>query len=367
MQNMILCVGAGTPAADLKTDQWISNQLRRCLELSNDNTMSPPSEDEDASSIESDELNSEDESSQEASIIPGRKRSSNQNSIDDSSEIMYNENASDDSQSQSEDQSVLYVELDSNSVYPSASSTSESRRDGQSSSFRTSMSHTGCINTAAWLDCPWRLSTQLFSNSSNFSPKVKESLECPTQIITSGDDTMINFWDCSRAMGSDSPVPCRSTRCPFAYSATIPENSVQCEQWKRKYSSAHKAPGHVECLASLRTGHRGNVFHVTPLHRVPGQVLTCAADGLVNLCSLETESVSTVLALNAMCFSVQMLDLNVGLVCGESGLHRFDLRVPQVSQPSNSLLKKKETCKACAVYSTANAESSSYVFGKTSF
>jgi len=77
---------------------------------------------------------------------------------------------------------------------------------------------------------------------------------------------------------------------------------------------------------------------------------------------LETEEILTVLALNAMCFSLQMLDSNIGLVCGENGLHRFDLRVPRVSQPSNSLLKSGETCKACAIYSAANAESSSYIF-----
>jgi hypothetical protein len=79
---------------------------------------------------------------------------------------------------------------------------------------------------------------------------------------------------------------------------------------------------------------------------------------------LEIDTISTVLALDGMCFSHQMLDSNIGLLCGEDGLRRFDLRVPRSSQPNSSLLGDREICKACAVYSAAEAESSSYVFGK---
>ena len=117
----------------------------------------------------------------------------------------------------------------------------------------------------------------------------------------------------------------------------------------------------------MRTGHRGNVFHATPLFDKPGNVLTCAADGLLNLCNIETEAISIILAsegsLKGMCFSHHMLDQNTGLICSESGLRRFDLRVPRLSQSSDPLLGD-DMCKSCAIYSALDAESSAYVFGK---
>ena len=366
---MILCIGPGTIASKLKMK--IPNENHS----TNDSSQGEDNATEECE--ETDDLNSCHEDRQETDFQARRKRMQHRNSIDDDNETIDNDNANHAIHNEEEDASVGH---DSFSI---DSTSSDSRISNLSSHYKTSISHSGCINTAAWLDCPWRLSTaqtedtflncfvQSSSHSSNpmavedthtdniDSFKVHPSVECPTQIVTSGDDMMIKVWDCSRAMGSDSPVPCPTTRCPFAYSAVDKQTVIS-----REYDDIHKAPGHVKCLASMRTGHRGNVFHVTPLHRQPGQVLTCAADGHLNLCNLEIDTISTVLALDGMCFSHQMLDSNIGLLCGEDGLRRFDLRVPRSSQPNSSLLGDREICKACAVYSAAEAESSSYVFGK---
>jgi hypothetical protein len=134
--------------------------------------------------------------------------------------------------------------------------------------------------------------------------------------------------------------------------------------WRRETDNTSMIPGLVKFLGSMRTGHRGNVFHANPLVYKPGRVMTCAADGKLNVCDIVHDKISTILSLDGMLFSHLMLDENTGLVCGESGLHRFDLRVPRSSQPSVSLLEEGETCKSCAVYSAAEAETSAYVFGK---
>ena len=89
----------------------------------------------------------------------------------------------------------------------------------------------------------------------------------------------------------------------------------------------------------------------------------------LNLCNIETEEISTILSMEEslpqMCFSHHMLDENTGLLCSESGLYRFDIRVPRSSQSSEPLLGH-DLCKSCAVYSATEAESSAYVFGEIS-
>jgi hypothetical protein len=63
---------------------------------------------------------------------------------------------------------------------------------------RTLMGHSGCINTASWLDCRWRISTATPSSlhSSNDHCNgiyVLPSSECPTQLLTSGNNVLVKF------------------------------------------------------------------------------------------------------------------------------------------------------------------------------
>ena len=272
-----------------------------------------------------------------------------------------------------------------------------------------SMRHGGCINTAAWLDCGWRLS---FSSSGAFSSHAEAivSDECPTQLITSGDDHLVKFWDVRHAMGTTSPLPggyCTLT--PFS-SPTLTGSWEETKQsWEAHYArynatsenlscrlGHHNYSGSVIPLATLHTGHRGNVFHVTPVRGRPGKVATCGADGFLRLIDLEESggangdaSCSSVivspeydddlggllpagmLSLRpGMCFSHHFLNHNTGLLCSERGLRRFDLRLPPREQPTESILGGPfRGCKACAVWSSASANSleegdSAYVFGK---
>jgi len=141
----------------------------------------------------------------------------------------------------------------------------------------------------------------------------------------------------------------------------------------------------------LTTGHRGNVFHVTPVPFSPGKVATCAADGFLRLTDVEIHSTPSsplvnraransttssssntggdssaviispeyssddggsqygILSSEKMCFSHTFLNANEGLVCSERGLLHFDLRLPARSQKRGSLIEElKKTCKACA-------------------
>eukprot|EP00978_Attheya_sp_CCMP212_P026815 scaffold88888_cov55-Attheya_sp.AAC.5 len=278
-----------------------------------------------------------------------------------------------------------------------------------------SMRHGGCINTAAWLDCPWRLSlASAASNhygggmvsssfSSNHATMMQDdnddsyvstpvySDDCPTQLVTSGDDTVVKFWDAREAMGSTSPLHGgRSTLCPF--SGPIGETSDMASnthEWEQRAKQGYVLPGMVTPLATLHTGHRGNVFHVTPIASQPGKVLTSGADGYVRLSDVQHQSISSSSSQNSstvvmspefnpedpslnqysqslrslfasrrgsMCFSHHFIDQHAGLVCSERGLRRFDLRLPPREQMYTSLLIDKESvCKSCAVWSVSSS------------
>ena len=153
-------------------------------------------------------------------------------------------------------------------------------------------------------------------------------------------------------------------------------------------SASKKVAGSVIHLASISTGHRGNVFHVSPVNSQPGKVLTSAADGFLRLADLQAERSSVIvnpdtgdddsmnipmLFSSGMAFSHRFLSANTGLICSERGLHRFDLRLSPREQSSRSLLNEEDsswrslTCKACAVWTPFGSPSvgdvdSSYVF-----
>jgi len=247
---------------------------------------------------------------------------------------------------------------------------------GRQQPLRPTIRHGGCINTARWLDCPWRISLA-GSNGSNVptSMNVVESWESTTQLVTSGDDRQVKFWDVRDAMGSANPLPGGwNSLCPFASTKRPNATSIR-SSWLSHYSDCDdyepKIAGCVSLLASMSTGHRLNVFDVKPVHAQQGKVLTCAADGYLRLCDLESERSTVVVdpvseendpmmslfLSSRMAFSHHMVTANAGLLCSERGLHRFDLRLPPREQHSRSLLQPAESCKACAVWSPFGAPS----------
>ena len=198
-------------------------------------------------------------------------------------------------------------------------------------------------------------------------------------------------------MGSTSPLPGGSaTSTPFS-SPQMPlrASSELVSTWKASSANigSHNrryVPGIVHPLVTLPTGHRGNVFHVTPVPHNIGKVATCAADGYLRLLDVEVHSTSSSAAAvghrnrsnstassssnnntsaiiispeystengeepvfrfhnSFMCFSHHFLSSNVGLVCSERGLLHFDLRLPARSQKRGSLVPElSRTCKSC--------------------
>lgn len=230
-----------------------------------------------------------------------------------------------------------------------------------------SIRHGGCINTACWMTCPWQLSSGK-GHSSNSAPFSVAQHECPTQLITSGDDRLVKIWDVKDAMGMTSPLEGGwDTYTPFA-NTPKPDAHAARKSWKAYHRErlSEAMPGSVVHLATLVTGHRGNVFHVTPVKHLPGKVLTCGADGTLRLSDMETETSTIVTNLgershfifnSTMAFSHVSLTENTGLLCSEEGLHRFDLRLPPREQDRRSLLSgvgepfTRDYCKSCAVWS----------------
>ena len=284
-------------------------------------------------------------------------------------------------------------------------SLSASRRNtNQPRAMKTSIRHQGCINTATWLDAGWRLSNFQHSTSYNanfyeddvFSCRAIASDDCPTQLVTSGDDREVKFWDVRHAMGSANPLPWgRNTHCPFASPGENPSCPGYKARWnefycKQKPVEPWKLSGNVVPLASMQTGHLKNVFHVTPLWQKPGKVATCGADGYLRLGDVEASNsgdanssaiiispeygnagmMGEAFRLRApICFSHHFLNANVGLLCSEKGLRKFDIRLPPRQQERRPLVGGPAACKACAIWTIASDRAieevdSSYVFGK---
>ena len=258
----------------------------------------------------------------------------------------------------------------------------------------SSMKHGGCINTASWLDCGWRISTASSHSSinNNYTVMPVSSTEYPTQLLTSGDDTLVKFWDVSQSMGSTSPLPGGSaTYTPFS-SPKMPMYAddelvdtwrgvrrVKCELSSSTINNRRNClPGTVQPLLTLNTGHLANIFHATPVPNSPGKIVSCGADGFLRLhdvvvqgmspttthvtSNVGIESSSIIVSpqdddesrlfyrgrSSSMCFSHHFLSSYVGLVCSERGLLHFDIRLPPRSQNMHSIIPElSKTCKAC--------------------
>jgi hypothetical protein len=248
--------------------------------------------------------------------------------------------------------------------------------------WQATLRHGGCINTATWLDAPWRLSTvqqeSVSSTLHNNSVTTVHSDEYPTQLLTSGDDGLVKFWDVAQALGGASPLAGGwDTQCPYAPGPSAVDIEQYQEhvtaRWKSYYSAGAPVPASVHHLASLKAGHEGSVLHVTALHAQPGQVLTSGADGCLRLLHLDAPGSTALIikpldgddeqmaargiemAMSKVAYSHCMVNAHVGLIASDRGLHRFDLRLPPREQYTKSLLGPDPgfgagKCKACAVW-----------------
>jgi len=448
LQNSILVVGPGTPASTVQSSQYASNKANNQgryneeegSESSSSSSSSSSSASEESNNEEQGEaqekenVNNEEEYSEDCYMMDDKDDDDDDDDDDDAEESDNNDSAS---EGFYEYMRNNYGDSDDNDP----NSQEESDFNG-GSNYLPNMRHRGCINTATWLsDCGWRLSTASTKNSdSNIAICAVASKELPTQVVTSGDDRLLKVWDLSEALGTSSPFKGISTRTPFSSSSST-TNDNHCgykERWQsfvdaRRRKSAdeygcgddYRPPGTVRLLASVSTGHKGNVFHVTPLKGRPGMFATCGADGYLRLVDVErccsnnegenginNSGNSTVVVhpmydhndddarnnsrvfdpeiplpfflrnSSGMCFSHTMTDdLNVGLLCSEKGLIRFDLRLspreqctksllPTTARSSGSMVRSMRSCKACVVLpvntdggaGNVNGGGSTYVF-----
>ena len=267
--------------------------------------------------------------------------------------------------------------------------------NGLRPTLRSSIKHRGCINTASWLTAGWKLSfssNSLNSGVDNIFKSVAAQLseECPTQLMTSGDDRTVMFWDVSAAMGS-------TTLPQFSHPTTRPAFSYVENNDDNDYTRTSKdLSGFVTPLGTLPTSHRGNIFHVAPVPYQPGLISTCAADGSLQVGDVEralgpstlgssssssaSQSYTTIVVTSpefvgssdeplsviewlsrshsSMAFTHCFLNRHIGLLCSERGLHKFDLRLSPREQPRENLfvlprpneISTKMVCKACALW-----------------
>lgn len=373
LQNMILAVGPGTPASVLKKVSTMDNMSTD--EDSESNNEENDGIEEEARNIESGTGDDNDDDDDEVESRPRRSRWIRRRDEESNEE---EEDDDDNSEGYNSDGVIEIFNALPNIFGMASNSSREVEIDPNTEKSLPSMRHGGCVNTAAWLDCGWRISTA--GSSSEALP----CNDCPTQLLTSGDDCLLKFWDVRQAMGGESPLSGGSaTICPFSDPNYPPEDEIRpiWDAHYKKVKPQHIA-GSVIPLATLQTGHNGNIFHASPLIGCPGKVATCGADGHLRLADLETGNSSIIVSpdyfddpgdlwfRSGMCFSHQFLNKNTGLICSEHGLLRFDLRLPPREQPTQSLLGEFGPCKACAIWSAARSDESLedgdsvYVFGK---
>jgi len=384
MQNMILAVGPNTPASLLMGSQNSAPSLSSSSASSSASEASAIEEDRDVAQHETDDAVPMEEEVDSSRPTRRSRWVRQQNHVDGDN---LNEDNDDDEEADDEDDdddddadqdNRREFENALMDYYRTDESESEENVNANVNNFTPkqvpSVRHGGCINTAAWLNCGWRIST------AGLSRDAPTTEECSTQIVTSGDDLLVKFWDVSQAMGMSSPLAgSYATICPFsAPDAPLDVGPIR-SKWKRYYSETNSdaIAGSVLPLATLSTGHMNNVFHVTPLYGQPGKVATCAADGYLRLGDLETGNARVIVSPEyendvaglfraglmslrpGMCFSHHFLSQNTGLLCSERGLRRFDLRLPPREQSTRSLLGGSfRGCKSCAIWSASKSTTS---------
>ena len=369
---MILAVGPTTPAARACN---VSGR-RRFIHDSDSSTgsdMDPDQFDEDSDDDDDDGGDSSDNRSavndlsrnpDSSETMQEDENQSDEESTPSEQEAPGAEASSDESLSQSVDTGSVQSTMDMRHAFTAPSASQRS--------WVPVIRHESCINTACWLDVPWRLSL----NSAKL-PTTVETWEASTQIITSGDDHMVKFWDVRHAMGSISPTTGGwDVFSPFA-TADFPASTNMTSS---HVESKNQMPsGAVIPLATVVSGHLGNVFHVTPVPSTPGLVLTCAADGQLRSCHVERNQSSNLIMRPmvpsdedsdsddyymmhmGMAYSHQLLTASTGLLCSDRGLFRFDMRVSprdQARRPFKLIPSKRHgwrsyasSIKACAVWS----------------
>jgi hypothetical protein len=495
MQNMILIVGPGTPAWNVDLHDYVSGVLSSSSSSSSNGSSEEVDDDEeeneDEEKIEDEEVETEeveieevnedeamDEALEELGLAGEEAEMKEEEDEDEDDE----ERLADEYESRGwlrgrfdfvgrrrdhdqDDDDDDYIE-DDDDVDGGGGGGMEHRlaakrerahpHDKYRASSRSSMRHSGCINTASWLDCGWRISMpyspwSLHASNAHYDeggcdrgggsrhidvmdvPWGGDGIdEIATQLLTSGDDTIVNFWDAHHSMGGSSPLSGgSSTITPFSSPRmTVNASSELVGIWrgignvKSALSSSSSAaaaaagggggggggenadvgrryfclPGTVHHLASMRTGHRGNVFHATPVPHGRGKVATCGADGYLRLHDVaihassppsalarsSSSSSSTTTTFNnaggvessaiivnpqyieggrsspssggtyarssdsCLSFSHHFLSPNVGLLCSERGLLRFDVRLPPRSQENRSIVPElSDACRAC--------------------
>lgn len=380
LQNTILSVGPGTPASVLMVKSSSTSSEEDHDDVQNETDDDEEDEEEDEGSEAIDEANDDEENER---TEQQRQQQQQPREEDDDDEMADREQWLQRTQQEQESagpsielaERALMEWMDAENENDDGSSASSPNHPGN---FVPSIRHGGCINTATWLTSPWRLSL------ASQEVEAVSSHEGPTQLLTSGDDRTVKFWDVSYAMGTANPLPGgKNSVCPF--SSYVPKGPP-IEEWKSYHRDSCALSGSVIPLATLQTRHRGNVFHATPLDHAPGKVVTCGADGYLRMSDLETSSSVAIfspefdrdhrnffrspsgfLSLRpGMCFSHHFIDSHAGLLCSERGLRHFDIRIAPREQRAHSILGDGASCKACAVWSADSTESA-YVFGMFCF
>jgi hypothetical protein len=335
MRNMRLVVGPTTPAATL----W-SKRLRHQQQQGNDDNDRPEEEhheevedDDDEQEVESPRHNAtfttddEEDDGQESSSAGGVSDEEEEDVEDSSSE----EGDDDDMGNIRRFLGINRREL-MDAAYRNSAATDAATTAQSTSS--PSLRHGGCINTACWL---------ADDTAENNDHDERAAAPPPTKLMTSGDDRLLKIWNVKDAMdlawenGWDSFAPLAAN------------NSIQAHALPKRRQST--LPGTVELLHTFRTGHHGNVFHITPRRHQGGtpqqlQALTSAADGGLRL--VDEQRSTLILQSEGMAYSHLVLTDHTGLVCYDNGLNQYDLRCSLHSQPDAIITGMP--IKACAQY-----------------
>jgi WD40 repeat protein len=332
MRNMRLVVGPTTPAATL----W-SKRLRQQQQGNDDDKpqeehheeVEDDDDDEEAeesprhATFTTDDEDDDGQEQEQTSSSAGGDSDEEEDDIEDSSS---EEGDDDDMRNIRRFLGINRREV-LDAAYRNSSTATDAAAATAQSMLSPSLRHGGCINTACWL-------------ADTDDHDARAAAPPPTKIMTSGDDRLLKIWNVKEAMdlawenGWDSFAP-------------LTANSIRAHALPKRRATT--LPGTVELLHTFRTGHHGNVFHITPLRRQGSQqlqALTSAADGALRL--VDEQRSTLILQSEGMAYSHLVLTDHTGLVCYDNGLNQYDLRCSLHSQPDAIITGMP--IKACAQY-----------------